>query len=104
MGSKTANATNNTGASMITASELLSGLTGGSAGTSGGMMFGGKYISYGDSLANTIKSNLEANWVSMAAGVILIPVVAKSVSKLIRRPVILPANRMLKAAGLDVKV
>ena len=67
-------------------------------------MFGGKYISYGDSLANTIKSNLEANWVSMAAGVILIPVVAKSVSKLIRRPVILPANRMLKAAGLDVKV
>ena len=104
MGSKTANATNNTGASMITASELLSGLTGGSAGTSGGMMFGGKYISYGDSLANTIKSNLEANWVTMVAGVVLIPVVAKSVTKLIRKPVILPANRMLKSAGLDVKV
>ena len=104
MGSKTANATNNTGAPMITASELLSGLTGGSAGTSGGMMFGGKYISYGDSLANTIKSNLEANWVSMVAGVVLIPVVAKSVTKLIRKPVILPANRMLKSAGLDVKV
>jgi len=67
-------------------------------------MFGGKYISYGDSLANTIKSNLEANWVTMVAGVVLIPVVAKSVTKLIRKPVILPANRMLKSAGLDVKV
>jgi len=35
---------------------------------------------------------------------ILIPIVAKSVVKLIRKPVILPANRMLKSAGLDVKV
>jgi len=104
MGSKTANATNNTGASMITASELLSGLTGGSAGTSGGMMFGGKYMTYGDSLMNTIKSNIEDNWVSMLAGVVLIPVVARSVTKLIRKPVILPANRMLKSVGLDVKV
>ena len=67
-------------------------------------MMGGKYFSYGDTLANTIKSNLEDNWVSMVAGVVLIPVVAKSVSKLIRKPVILPANRMLKSVGLDVKV
>ncbi len=65
---------------------------------------GGKYFSYGDTFANTIRSNLEANWVSMVAGVVLIPIVAKSVSKLIRKPVILPANRMLKSAGLDVKV
>jgi hypothetical protein len=104
MGSKTANATNNTGASMITASELLSGLTGGSAGTSGGMMFGGKYTTYGDSLLNTIKSNIEDNWVSMVAGVVLIPVAARTITKLIRKPVILPANRMLKSVGLDVKV
>jgi len=55
-------------------------------------------------LANTLKSNLEDNWVSMVAGVVLIPIVAKSVVKLIRKPVILPANRMLKSAGLDVKV
>ena len=104
MGSKTANATNNTGAPMITARELISGLTGGTGGTSGGMMLGGKYFSYGDTFANTIKSNLEDNWVSMVAGVVLIPVVVKSVSKLIRKPVILPANRMLKSVGLDVKV
>ena len=104
MGSKTADATNNTGATMITARELLSGLTGGSAGTSGGMSMGGKYYSYGDTLANTLKSNLEDNWVSMVAGVVLIPVIAKSVTRLIRKPVILPANRMLKSAGLDVKV
>jgi hypothetical protein len=104
MGSKIANATNNTGAPLITASELFSGLTGGSAGTSGGMMMGGKYLSYGDTLANTIKSNVQDNWVSMVAGVVLIPVVAKSVTKLIRKPVILPANRMLKSTGLDVKL
>ena len=67
-------------------------------------MMGGKYFSYGDTFANTIKSNLEDNWVSMVAGVVLIPVVVKSVSKLIRKPVILPANRMLKSVGLDVKV
>ena len=67
-------------------------------------MFGGKYVSYGDSLVNTIKSNIEDNWVSMLAGVVLIPVVARSVTKLIRKPVILPANRMLKSVGLDVKV
>jgi len=67
-------------------------------------MFGGKYMTYGDSLMNTIKSNIEDNWVSMLAGVVLIPVVARSVTKLIRKPVILPANRMLKSVGLDVKV
>ena len=67
-------------------------------------MFGGKYISYGDSLANTIKSNLEDKLGFNGRRCCLIPVVAKSVSKLIRKPVILPANRMLKSAGLDVKV
>ena len=67
-------------------------------------MLGGKYVAYGDTLQNTIKSNLEDNWVSMLAGVVLIPVVAKSVVKLIRKPVILPANRMLKSTGLDVKL
>ena len=40
----------------------------------------------------------------MAVGVILIPVAAKTITKLIRKPVILPANRMLKSVGLDVKV
>ena len=67
-------------------------------------MMGGKYLSYGDTLLNTIKSNVQGNWVSMVAGVVLIPVVAKSVTKLIRKPVILPANRMLKSTGLDVKL
>lgn len=67
-------------------------------------MFGGKYTTYGDSLLNTIKSNIEDNWVSMVAGVVLIPVAARTITKLIRKPVILPANRMLKSVGLDVKV
>ena len=40
----------------------------------------------------------------MAVSVVLIPVAAKTITKLIRKPVILPANRMLKSVGLDVKV
>jgi hypothetical protein len=40
----------------------------------------------------------------MAMGVILIPVAVKTATKLIRKPVILPANRMLKSVGLDVKI
>jgi len=67
-------------------------------------MMGGKYYAYGDTLANTIKANIEANWVPMLAGVVLIPVAARTLTKLIRKPVILPANRMLKTVGLDVKV
>jgi len=48
--------------------------------------------------------NLKDNWFQMTMGVVLIPVVAKTATKLIRKPVILPANRMLKSVGLDVKV
>jgi hypothetical protein len=48
--------------------------------------------------------NIKDNWIQLGMGVILIPVAAKTVSKLIRKPIILPANRMLKSVGLDVKV
>ena len=37
-------------------------------------------------------------------GVVGIPVAANVAMKLIRKPVILPANRMLKNVGLDVKI
>ena len=90
----------------ITARELISGLTGGSAGTSG-VMKSTQYrasTSWGNTLGEQIRSNISDNWMQMAFGVVLIPVIAKTASKLIRKPVILPANRMLKSVGLDVKV
>jgi len=65
--------------------------------------FGGTYGA-GIDFQSALMKNLKDNGVKMAAGVILIPVVAKTATKLIRKPVILPANRMLKSVGLDVKV
>ena len=56
------------------------------------------------SLVETVTTNFKANWGQIAMGVILIPVAIKTASKLIRKPVILPANRMLKSVGLDVKI
>ena len=64
---------------------------------------GGNY-STGYDLQSVLMKNLKDNWLQMAMGVVLIPVVAKTATKLIRKPVILPANRMLKSVGLDVKV
>mgnify|MGYP003660904108 CR=1 FL=1 len=57
------------------------------------------------SLSETMMTNFKANWGSIAMGVILIPVAANVITKVIRKPVILPANRMLKSIGLkEVKV
>ena len=79
----------------LTAPELL-----GLAGRGG---IGGTYSS-GYNLGMVLEKNLKANWASIAFGVVMIPVIAKTATKLIRKPVILPANRMLKAAGLEVKL
>ena len=65
--------------------------------------FGGNHGA-GGSLMKSLESNFRANWGSMAIGVIGIPIVANVAMKLLRKPVILPANRMLKSVGLDVKV
>ena len=48
--------------------------------------------------------NLKANWVPLTVGVIGIPMVAKVATKLLRKPMLTPMNRMLKMTGLDVKV
>ncbi len=51
-----------------------------------------------------MKDNLMANAVPLMVGVVGIPIAAKVITKLVRKPVLLPANRMLKSVGLDVKV
>ena len=48
--------------------------------------------------------NIKQNWIPMAGAAIFVPVAFNVASKLLRKPVILPANRMLKSVGLDVKV
>ena len=69
----------------------------------GGIPLGGNY-STGYDLQSVLKENFQKNWAQIAMGVIFIPVIAKTATKLIRKPVILPANRMLKSLNLDVKI
>ena len=69
----------------------------------GNVKAGGNY-STGYDLQRVLKDNLKENWLMMTVGVVGIPIVANMAMKLIRKPVILPANRMLKSVGLDVKV
>ena len=69
----------------------------------GSIKAGGNY-SAGNDLQSVLTANLKANWVQMAVGVIGIPIAANVAMKLIRKPVILPLNRVLKSTGLDVKV
>ena len=65
--------------------------------------FGGNY-SAGITLTDVMKANIKKNGVSMAAQTILIPVVAKSLTKVLRKPVLNPINKAIKMTGLDVKV
>ena len=48
--------------------------------------------------------NIKANWGMMLGTAVLVPVAFNVASKLLKKPVLLPANRMLKSVGLDVKV
>jgi hypothetical protein len=82
------------GSTRLTLPELLG---------AGRIKFGGNYGT-GYDFQTVLMENLKANWFQMATAVVLIPVVAKTATKLIRKPVLLPANRMLKSVGLDVKV
>ena len=58
----------------------------------------------GQSIPDALMGNLKKNWLPLTMAVVFIPVGAKVITSLIRKPVILPANRMLKSVGLDVKV
>ena len=58
----------------------------------------------GPSIGDAIMQNVQKNLVPLAASVILIPMAANVATKLLRKPVILPANRLLKSTGLDVKL
>ena len=58
----------------------------------------------GNPISEVFMDNIKANWLPLMVGVVGIPIIAKVATKLIRKPIILPANRMLKSVGLDVKV
>ena len=96
--------TNKTGGGssfVITLPELIDGLRGGKGG-----VYGPSAAAYGiDQTPQAVMMrNLKKNAVPLAISIVAIPAIAKVATKLLRKPMILPANRMLKATGLDVKL
>ena len=82
----------------LTAAELLNRAMGGSGGMSASWQAAG-------GVPHVIKSNMKKNAIPMLTAVVGIPIAFNIGKKLLRKPIITPANRMLKAAGLTgVKV
>ena len=48
--------------------------------------------------------NAKKNAMPILGTVILAPMVARVATKVLRKPVLTPANRLLKQSGLDVKL
>ena len=67
-------------------------------------LFSGEQHRHADTIMEAVTSNLKGNWLQLTAGVVGIPILVNTVSKLVRKPIILPMNRMLKKSGIDVKV
>ncbi len=60
--------------------------------------------SFPDGFRGVMKSNLKANWVQMAMTAVAVPVAFRVGTKLLRKPIITPMNRMIKMAGLGSEV
>ena len=59
----------------------------------------------GQTIPEAFMGNIKANWLPLTVAVIGIPIVANVATKLLRKPLILPANRMLKSVGIkEVKL
>lgn len=63
-----------------------------------GVAFGGNYGSM--TFQESVGLNFKENWGMMATAVVGIPIVFTVAKKLLRKPVLTPANRLLKQAGL----
>lgn len=85
------------GSNILTLPELL-GVGPGGIGGNFGTMKGHT------SLSESLMTNLRKNGPKMFIAVVGIPMVANVAKKMLRKPVILPANRLLKSTGLDVKL
>ena len=83
------------GSFRITLPELL--------GMGGSQGWGGTYAA-GKSFESVLKYNIRKNGGRMILTAIAAPAVAAVATKMLRKPVILPANRLLKSTGLDVKL
>jgi len=65
---------------------------------------GGNYSSHVGGFMGAVSRNFKSNLLPMAVAVIGIPIAAKVATKVLRKPVLTPANKLLKMTGLDVKL
>lgn len=66
---------------------------------------GGMYGSTVGGFTGAVSKNFGQNWFNMMGQVILIPIIGKAAQKFLRKPVLNPANKVLKMAGItDVKL
>jgi len=60
--------------------------------------------SFPDGFRGVMKSNLKANWLQMAMTAVAVPIAFRVGTKLLRKPIINPMNKMIKMAGLSSEV
>lgn len=83
----------------VTAKELLDALMGGSGGV------GSAYAASRGGLPYALKDNLRTNAPMLLTSMVVIPMAFKVGTKLLRKPILTPTNRLLMSAGLSgVKV
>jgi len=85
------------GSHILTLPELLGAGPGGIGGNFGSMKGH-------TSLSESLMTNFKKNAFKMGVAVVVLPMAANIAKKALRKPVILPANRLLKMTGLDVKL
>ena len=90
-------------ATVITARELIAGLTGGDANTQYTITSQGRKTTYGDTLVGTIGENLKANGAGMVGQLIVIPAGFRVFNKLTSKPRA-TLNKAMKMGGLPLKV
>lgn len=83
----------------VTGTELLGLLMGGKAGVADSWKYKGQ-----GGLGAVVRRNLSVNGGSMLFQLIAIPIAFKMGKKLLSKPIIRPANRMLKMAGIEGSV
>ena len=69
-------------------------------GGSGGIHSG----SFPDGIVGVMRHNLKENWATMVMATVGVPIAFKVGTKLLRKPIIQPMNKMIKMAGFSSEV
>ncbi len=80
----------------LSAAEIVRGVIPGGQ----GFGFGDAYMAGGGNVMSAIKKNLKDNGAQAIGTMIVAPIAFKMARKVLQRPLITPANRLLKTAGL----